>query len=166
MTEKPTAAFVLGLIGGIFLLLGAVLFGVAAAFVASIPGLGGAFAALAAVGFLCAILVLVGSVMLYSKPEGHTMWGVITLVFAIIGFGPWNIFGGFVIGSILAIIGGALGIAFKPAAPVMGMPGMAAPTGWGAQPQAPSMGVAHCTQCGAPLTPGATTCASCGAPVR
>jgi hypothetical protein len=153
------------LIGGIFLLLGSVVIGVAAAYAASC-GFGGAVAALAGFGFVCAILVLVGSVMLYSKPEAHTMWGVITLVFAIIGFGPWNLFGGLVIGSILAIIGGALGIAFKPAAPAMGMPSMAAPTGWGAQPQAPSMGVAHCTQCGAPLAPGATRCASCGAPVR
>ncbi len=165
MAEKPTAAFVLGLIGGIFLLLGAIVIGIAAAFVASF-GFGGLVAVFAAVGFVCAILVLVGSVMLYNKPEAHTMWGVITLVFAIIAFGPWNLFGGFVIGSILAIIGGALGIAYKPSAPAMGMPGMAAPTGWGAQPQSPTMGVAHCTQCGAPLAPGATTCASCGAPVR
>ncbi len=163
MAEKPTAAFVLGLIGGIFILiLALIITAVGGALTGLVPG-GGFVLIFGVFGLVCAILVILGSVMLYNKPETHTMWGVIVLLFSIFGFASG---GGFFIGSILGIIGGALGIAYKPPAPVMGMPGMAAPTGWGTQPQAPSGGVAHCTQCGAPLAPGATTCASCGAPVR
>ncbi|HEV8595038.1 MAG TPA: DUF6114 domain-containing protein, partial [Thermoplasmata archaeon] len=56
-------------------------------------------------------LVIVGAVLLFRFPAQRVAWGVVILIFSvcsIIGFG------GFIAGMILGIIGGALGIAWKP----------------------------------------------------
>jgi len=68
--EKPTAAFVLSLIGGIFILLGGLL-------VAAIGGIFflGLGILIAGLGLTCGILVLVGAVMLYVNSEKSKTWG-------------------------------------------------------------------------------------------
>lgn len=120
--EKPTAGFVLGLIGGILILLEGLLFVVIASMASSIGGLvgmpidfGGLFMALAAIGLIFALIVIVSSVMLYMKPASHVMWGIILLLFSIFSF---IIGGGFYLGAILGLVGGILGIVFKPAMPM------------------------------------------------
>jgi hypothetical protein len=120
--EKPTAGFVLGLIGGILMLLEGLLFVVVASMASSIGGLvgmpinfGGLFMALAAIGLIFALIVLLSSVMLYMRPASHVLWGVMLLLFSIFSF---VIGGGFYLGGILGLIGGILGIVFKPAAPM------------------------------------------------
>ncbi len=171
MAEKPTAAFVLSLLAGIFILLGG----------AVLAAIGAAISA-----FLFGIIVLVGAIMLYTHPEQHVTWGVIVLVFSILSI--FTSLGGFLVGLVLGIVGGALGIAWKPQpVPFPGYlagypsgygtygppptaiapPGYAAPPSPGV-PAAPSTtpeAPAFCKNCGAPLTPGVQFCPSCGTKV-
>jgi hypothetical protein len=58
-------------------------------------------------GLIAGIVVLLGSVMLYFRPSEHFAWGVVILVFSVISFLGM---GGFVIGAILGIVGGALAV--------------------------------------------------------
>jgi len=120
--EKPTAAFVLSLIAGIFILINGVLLGALIGLVGLIGGATGVypFAALIplallsvfmAVGVIFGVLVLLGAFMVYRNPAQKTAWGVIILVFSILSIA---IGGGFIIGFILGIIGGALTLAWKP----------------------------------------------------
>lgn len=120
--EKPTAGFVLGLIGGILILLEGLFLVVAASATSALGGLygvpfdfGGLLLALAAIGLIFALVVLLSSVMLYMRPASHVLWGVILLLFSIFSF---VIGGGFFLGAILGLIGGILGIVFKPPAPM------------------------------------------------
>ena len=83
------------LLGGMFTALGAGLFG-------------GVIMVLAVLGLISGIIVIAGSVM--AKEGKETMMGILTLVFAIVGFFAG---GGFIIGSILGIVGGALILAKK-----------------------------------------------------
>jgi Family of unknown function (DUF6114) len=122
MAEKPTAAFVLSLIGGIFILLGAIVVLALASMLGGLMIIGGADPALAyiygAVGLIFAILVLVGAVMIWMKPQQHVVWGVVVLLFSLFSIITT---GGFFIGLILGLIGGILGIVWKPPAPMAGM---------------------------------------------
>jgi hypothetical protein len=163
LAEKPTAAFVLSLIGGIIMLISGILLTVGFSIF-----LGGAATIIGAVGLLFGLVVLIGSIMLYQKPQSHTMWGVIILVLAIIDLpGAW----GFGIGSLLAFIGAILALVFKPS---MG-PGMMPGQSMGSMPtgQMSSMGTGApmgqigmtCKNCGASIPSGATRCPSCGAAV-
>ncbi len=125
MAEKPTAAFVLGLIGGIFILLWALFVTVIGAILS--PFGGGALAGLGLIGLVASLLIIVGSVMLYAQPENHTAWGAITLVFALVSLVP-PVFGAF-IGWILALVGGILGLVWKPEKAVMMPPPPPPPSG-------------------------------------
>src|SRR2546427_5384112 len=124
MAEKPTSAFVLSLIGGIFILLGAIVVMALASVIGSLMLIGGGDPNLAylygAVGLIFAILVLVGAVMLWMKPQQHVMWGVVVLLFSLFSIITT---GGFFIGLILGLIGGILGLASKP--PATMAPGLA-----------------------------------------
>ncbi|MFQ5998429.1 MAG: DUF6114 domain-containing protein [Candidatus Bathyarchaeia archaeon] len=100
--------------------------------------------ALSAVGVAIGAIVIYSAVMLNSKPENHTTWGTLILVFSIISFiGAW---GGFGIGLVLGIIGGALAISWKPSAPT---------------PAAQVTG-RFCTHCGRAVPADAKFCAHCG----
>ena len=109
MSNKPTAAFVLSLIGGIFILLGGLVFVAAGAILGSLGGglIGGSIALYGGIGALLGILVIVGGVMMWMRPQQHVIWGVLVIIFAIISL-PFG-FGGFVIGFFLALNGGILG---------------------------------------------------------
>src|SRR5437899_6917235 len=72
---------------------------------------GGIGAVFGIVGVVFGLVVLLGSIMLYNKPQSHTMWGVIILVLSIVAFPSiW----GFGIGSLLAFIGAILALVYKP----------------------------------------------------
>ena len=68
---------------------------------------------LAAVGLILGVLVLLGALMQRIKPANKKAWGIMIVVFSI----PSVITGGgFIIGFILGVIGGALAVqATKPA---------------------------------------------------
>jgi len=110
--EKPAKAFALSLIAGILIISNSALLGAAATwFPWIIPTLPGSSAndtafliRLAAVGLMFGVLVLLGAIMLHTKPANKKAWGIIVLVFSI----PSVVTGGgFIIGFILGIIGGA-----------------------------------------------------------
>lgn len=96
---RPSVGFVLGLIGGIFIMLGSLVL----LFLSFI-------AILALLALIFGTLVVVFAILLYNRPAEHVTWGVLILVFScasIVGFG------GFIIGLVLGVVGGALGIAFR-----------------------------------------------------
>ncbi len=66
-----------------------------------------------AVGVISGIVVLVGAVMLYTRPSSAPTWGLLVLIFSIVSFFGM---GGFFIGAILGVVGGALAMAGRPAA--------------------------------------------------
>ncbi len=119
MAEKPTAAFVLSLIGAIIYLIVGLLIAAAAEIVGSaadlagIPGLGVAVAVVGGIGVVSGIVMVLGAAMMNSADKSRVKTGsILVLVFAIVG----AIFtvGGFFIGFILALIGSILGLTWKP----------------------------------------------------
>jgi len=119
-SEKPTAAFALSLIAGILILINGAILGAVGSFIAPfIPGMSekalvtGILGTVMVVGIILGLIVIVAAVMLYRNPAQKTMWGVIVLVLSIISI---FIGGGFIIGLILGIIGGALALTWKPKA--------------------------------------------------
>lgn len=72
----------------------------------------GFVAAIASFGLICGIIVTMSSVLLRLKPAQRQTWGVLVLVFSILGFFG---LGGFIVGSILGIVGGILALQWKPA---------------------------------------------------
>jgi len=173
MGEKPTAAMVLSILGGIFVILG----GLFLAFVGSIistfnftgtgtgttpgSGVGSGVLVLGIVGCIMGLIMIVGGIMINSNPSSHTMWGVIILILSIVS---WiTSIGGFFIGFILGLIGGILAITFKPT--TMAPPYMGAMTG-GMPAQgmsSPTQNMIRCNSCGAMSPMGTTKCPSCGA---
>jgi len=127
--EKPTISFVLSLLAGIFILLGALVwfwivnvgFGMMQSMMGSMMGLVPsqpvpAFSVWAltpfwAVGLVSGIIVTFSAVMHYSRPKESTIWGVLILVFSIVSI--VGAMGGFLAGLILGIIGGAFAIAHR-----------------------------------------------------
>jgi len=95
--NKPTASFVLSLIGAVF---GLLLSSVAIGLGESIPGLN----VLGLWILICSIIIAISAAKLNSDPWEHTRWGAITLIFSIISF------------NLLALIGGILALAYKPIA--------------------------------------------------
>ena len=122
MAEKPTAAFVLSLIGGIFILLGGALIAAIAGIAGGIFSMVGfgdfglGLAIVGALGLVFGLIIIIGGVMMYMKPQQHVMWGAIVLILAIVSI-PFSL-AGFIIGFILALVGGILGLVFKPQAPM------------------------------------------------
>ena len=114
MQQKPTTAFVLALIGGVFILLGGLLVLAIGAFLA-VFGFGFSLV-FGVIGMASGILVILGAVMMYVQPRQHVAWGIIVLVFSILSV--LGALAGFVVGLVLGIIGGALGIGWKPEAAV------------------------------------------------
>lgn len=112
--SRPMVAFALSLVGGMISLIVGVWFFVLGLAIhpkygAFIMQLGGykiyQYQALG-VGLwflVAAVFVIVGSIMIDIRPEKHRKWGIITLVFSILGGG-----------GVLGIIGGALAITWKP----------------------------------------------------
>ena len=131
---------------------------------------GGIGAVFGIVGVVFGLVVLLGSIMLYNKPQSHTMWGVIILVLSIVAFPSiW----GFGIGSLLAFIGAILALVYKPIMGPGAFPSSIGPSmrmgSIGAYPayptQASNVGAVAmtCKNCGASIPAGATRCSSCGA---
>jgi hypothetical protein len=69
------------------------------------------FAVLTIIGLVCGILIVAGAAMLRARPQEHGMWGTVIIVFSAISFVGM---GGFFIGAVLGIVGGALAIAYRP----------------------------------------------------
>lgn len=115
--KKATAGFIVSLIGGIIILITDIYFYWVIAIAEETAGfelIGFAESlidALFALGLLWAILIIVGAGLMMAGKT--TAGGVLAIVFSILSLILSLSAGGFVIGMILGIVGGALGIAKK-----------------------------------------------------
>lgn len=157
----PTTAFVLSLIGGIFVFLAGLVLAYIASFLAFFGfGLGG----ILYIGLVVGILMIVFSILLYVMPQAKTAWGALIIVLSIVSL-PFAL-GGFIVGFILGLIGGIFAITYKPPmmAPMMGQPMMGQPMmgqPMMGQPTGAPLPVA-CPACGGQINPQTRTCMSCG----
>jgi hypothetical protein len=133
--QGPTTAYILSLIGGSIVLLYNVVtlawFGLSGPYWGGFGGfmsgmmdgyhdfMGGYsgsyefFAVISIVGLVSGILMIVGAAMLRARPMEHVMWGTVILVFSVVSFVGM---GGFFIGAVLGIIGGAFALIYRPRA--------------------------------------------------
>ena len=130
--EYPKTASILSLVGGIIITLSGVLFLAVSALVlpnveyshvitppnlpaSAIPGLVSGFVGLMGVfGLVTGAIVLISSVMLLSNSGQHRTWSVLILVFSVLSLVG---LGGFVVGAVLGIVGGALLLKWTPSTP-------------------------------------------------
>ena len=143
-TEKPTVAFVLSLLAGIFILLGGGMTSMMGLWFGGYQGqypyyggmMGGyngyggygwmfnmmngyGFGMMRGFGYVFGLLglifgaiVIISALMLMRKPEDHSTWGTVIVIFSVLSiFG--SMMAGFGIGLILGLIGGILAIAWK-----------------------------------------------------
>jgi bacteriorhodopsin len=82
-------------------------------FMGGYAGSYGFFSVLSVVGLVSGILMIVGAAMLRARPREHVLWGTIILVFSVVSFVGM---GGFFIGAVLGIVGGAFAIIYRPRA--------------------------------------------------
>ena len=168
--NKPTAAYVLSLIGGILGLIAAIyvtiVLGLLAYLTVADYYYGDFFdytftliyIVLGAWMFITSILVIVFARKLNANPMQHTKYGALIMVFSIIG-----------LGGIFGLIGGILALVYKPqfagAAPQYAPQYAPPPQGAYAPPpqQQYQQQVAHnCPQCGTMVQPGVRFCPNCG----
>ncbi len=127
--EKPVAPFILGLLGGILILLGAFMMSMFAFGTVNMMGMGmmsgtmvgfsgvmammmGYSFAFTVVGLASGAFVILGSVMLYNRPSESQIWSALILTFSILSiFGGM---GGFTVGLLLGVLGGVFGLVWKP----------------------------------------------------
>lgn len=178
--DHPHTAYLLALIGGILMVLEAVILLVlgsaVSSAVASELGLdAGALLAVllvvGVVGLVLSLVVLYGAFQLKSRPGSSKTWGIGLIVIALIGLFLDN---GFYLGFLLVLIAGILAYIWKP--PMAAQPSWN-PTpgagGWGATiggapagglPSSPAAsGQKYCAHCGSANVATATFCAHCGA---
>ncbi len=170
--NKPTAAYVLSLLGGIFGLIGSLAF-IAFGAIAYMElnsysyyygvdyGMFG-WGWTTLIGFgawmlITSILIIVFAGKLKANPMEHSKWGALILVFSIIG-----------VGGILAFIGGILALVYKPI-PAAGQPyGYAPQQPYAPAPQyAPQQSVPQnitriCPKCGRVVNENVKFCPHCG----
>jgi|SRR5580658_984099 hypothetical protein len=109
---RPITAGVLTIIGGFFILLGGVIFALLGAVFAIFGVVSGIFL----LGLLAGLLTIIMGFLMIVAPSGHTVWGVLAIVLAIVSL-PVS-FGGLVVGFLLTLIGGVLAVRWKrPAQP-------------------------------------------------
>jgi hypothetical protein len=156
VVNKPTAAYVLSLIGGIFGIIASIIFFIIGAAIYSeyinsyyYYSYSSAFALWFGLGIWCiitSIIVLVSAAKLNSSPLEHTKWGVLILVFSIIG-----------LGTLFGFIGGILALAYKPQ--FAGQQTM----GWGQPVVSPMQSVTRiCPKCGRVINENTKFCPYCG----
>lgn len=142
--ETPTTAFVLSLIAGILILIGGILTslwfmnggysynygnggmmngyggmmggfsGMMSGYQNMMSGLGmhsGYMTGFSIIGLIAGILVLIGAIMLNARPAEHITWGALIVAFSVISLLGM---GGFWIGALIGIAGGALALVWRP----------------------------------------------------
>ena len=112
--KRSSSAFALSLVGGILLILGSILIGLLYShFQTWMSGMMGGMMGTMMGGWffgiplIAGILVILGAVMMNLRPQETTLWGIIVLVFSVLGFTGMGLC---IIGAIIGIIGGAMAI--------------------------------------------------------
>jgi hypothetical protein len=67
-------------------------------------------------GLIFGTIVIVSALMLNRKPEQHSTWGVLIVLFSVLSI-LGGAMGGFGLGLVLGLIGGILSITWKPTQP-------------------------------------------------
>ena len=131
--EKPMAAFILSLIGGIFILLGGgmmTMFGwsnfcgmtgcrsyggmMGPGFGMMGNGYAWGFGGMFGIaGTICGVIIIISALMLYNNPIQHSTWGLLIVIFSVLSI-LGSAMGGFGVGLILGLIGGILALTWKP----------------------------------------------------
>ncbi len=111
--KRPTAAFVLSLIGGIIILLwGASLATVGVSVqIITFGFLGTLITLLGTLEAVLGLLVIVFGVLMFVRPKQHATFGVLVLVCSVVSLIG---LGGLFLGFVLGLVGGILGIVHKP----------------------------------------------------
>lgn len=115
--EKATIGFILSLIGGILILVQGlllllsfvVIWRILENMMSNMKFLSGIITILGFITIVFGLIVVLGAILIY-KPGNETIGGILVLVFSIISF---FIGGGFIVGTILGVIGGILGLLKK-----------------------------------------------------
>ena len=121
-----TTAFILSLIGGLVITVGSAVATFLSAYGSPYgtyygmgPGMMGGFGfgygsgwmvGFSIVSLVFGILVVIGAIMLNARPVEHVTWGIIVLIFSIASFIGM---GGYFIGAILGIAGGAIALSYR-----------------------------------------------------
>ncbi|MCL5102408.1 MAG: hypothetical protein M1544_03575 [Candidatus Marsarchaeota archaeon] len=112
LSTKPTVAYLLVLIGGVFVLLGGLLTAIFGSFWGFMMFRGpypGAFSFVWVLGIASGLIMMIASMRINSlKKADVETWSVIALVFALLSIVDM---GGFGIGFVLGLIGSILGLA-------------------------------------------------------
>lgn len=106
---RPIAAAVLTFLGGLFVILG----GIAIAVIGTVLAVLGHYSGFFFLGLVDGLLLCAVAILMLVAPRGHSAWGVLAIVLA--GVSLLVALGGFVVGFLLALIGGLVAIAWRPA---------------------------------------------------
>lgn len=126
-----SAAFILSLIGGLVIAIGSVieaLFLGFGSYNGTYYGMGpgmmrgygfygygsGWMTGFSLIAIVFGIIVVIGAIMLNTRPAENIIWGIIILVFSIASFIGM---GGYFIGAILGIAGGAVALSYRAPSP-------------------------------------------------
>jgi hypothetical protein len=130
--KRPSTAIILSIVGGALILLGGLVmfamlvyydgnFGMMNWFGGMMGGYGhmmggadysyGLTVAFMLAGLVSGAIVIAGALILNAHPSQYITWGIVILIFSVISFLGM---GGFFIGAILGIVGGALALSWKP----------------------------------------------------
>jgi len=113
MAEKPTTAYILSLIGGIFILIGGLVIAAVGSIFVFLPVAGAAIIGIGVFGIICAILVILGAFWINSGEKDKVKNGaILVLLFSILSLIVTG--GGFFIGFLLGLIGAILGLTWNP----------------------------------------------------
>ena len=116
--KRLSSAFALSLVGGILIIFGGILMGLLFShFQTWMNGMmgGGMMGGMGimmggwffGIPLIAGILVILGAVMMNIRPQETTLWGIVVLVFSVIGFTGMGLS---IVGAIIGIIGGAMAI--------------------------------------------------------
>lgn len=135
MSEKQglTLAFVISLVGGLFVLIfslvNLVWFGSNAPnwggfgdymrsmmgsyhnFMGNYASSASFFTAVSIASFVCGVIVVMSALILRIHPQEHFLWGLVIVVFSAVSFVGM---GGYFVGAAFGIIGGAIALTYKP----------------------------------------------------
>lgn len=117
MAEKPTAAFVLSLLGSIFIIIGGLLYIILFSWLGGMldffGGFGLGMTIMGVLGLIWGIIALVGAIMMNSTDKNKVRTGaILVLIFSILS---WiGAAGGIFIGFLLGLIGSILGLTWNP----------------------------------------------------
>ncbi len=110
--ERPTAAYVLSLIGGVFIILGGIVFMLLGRSFSYYYGFTMIFLIMGVIGLILGVVIILGAVLAYGNANQRSTWGIVIVILSIISL-IVNM-GGFILGFILSLVGGILFMTWKP----------------------------------------------------